>query len=253
MPGFQDLDEDALVAAAQAGDARARARLIEVFMPRLEAVARAYRATPLIEQRELLQEGAVGLLRALQSYDPSRRVPFWGYASWWVRQAMQHLVAELVRPTVLSDHALRQLSRLKDAHRAALQEHGAEPSVEALAERSGLTRDQVDALVAVDRPAQSLQEPVAREASLVGTFGDLLEDPLAEGEYERVLDAMEAQELSALLSELTGREREVLRARSGVDGPEQTLSEVGERLGVSAERVRQIESRARGKLETARG
>src|SRR5918998_6633093 len=98
MPATREV---ALVRAAQAGDADATARLVEAFTPLIAATASTYRSSPTIDQLELVQEGVVGLLRALARYDPERGVPFWGYASWWVRQAMQQLVAELTRPVVL--------------------------------------------------------------------------------------------------------------------------------------------------------
>jgi RNA polymerase sigma factor (sigma-70 family) len=246
-----DAQEAALVAAAQAGDNAARARLVEAFTPAIAAVARVYRGSPGIDRVELVQEGVVGLLRALERYEVGRGVPFWAYATFWVRQAMQQLVAELTRPLVLSDRALRQVARLKDAHRGALAESGREPGRDELAARSGLPGDQVDALLAAERPARSLERPAGEGA--VGAFGDLLVDPLAEGEYERVLDAIEIGQLLALLSALSDREREVVRARYGLDGEEQSLRELGARLGLSAERVRQIEQRALGKLAAAAG
>ena len=104
--------ERRLVQAAKAGDRRAREQLIEAFLPLIAGVARVYRGSPTITRLELMQEGVVGLLRALERYDLALGVPFWGYAAWWVRQAMQQLVAELTRPMVLSDRALRQLSQL---------------------------------------------------------------------------------------------------------------------------------------------
>jgi RNA polymerase primary sigma factor len=222
-------------------------------MPMIAGIARVYRNTPQVERIELLQEGVVGLLRAIERYDPDRGVPFGGYASFWVRQAMQQLVAEVTRPLVLSDRALRQLARVKDAHRSALSEGGGEPALAELAARSGLTEQQVGGLLAADRPAHSIDEPVAGEEGAIGRFGDLLADPLAEGEYERVLDAMEVEQLHGLLAGLSDREREILGARHGVDGPEQSLREIGGRLGMSAERVRQLERRALGKLERAAG
>jgi RNA polymerase primary sigma factor len=241
-------EERELVLAARAGDAGARARLVDAFMPLIASAGRIYRDSPRVERTELLQEGVVGLLRAIERYDPERGVPFWGYATFWVRQAMQQLVAEVTRPLVLSDRALRQLSRVKDAHRSAVRESGREPGAAELAERAELSLAQVEDLLAADRPARSTDEPVEAGDGAVGRFGDLLADPLAQGEYERVLDAIEVQELLALLSGLSDREREVLSARYGLEGDEQSLREVGERLGVSAERVRQLERRALGKL-----
>jgi RNA polymerase primary sigma factor len=244
--------ERELITAAQAGDRDARAQLIEAFLPLIASVARIYRSSPRIERIELLQEGVVGLLRALERYDPERGVPFWGYASWWVRQAMQQLVAELTRPVVLSDRALRQLARMKDFHRAYLQAEGREPTHRQIAEGSDLTHEQVANLIASDQPARAIDEPLPGEDGSLGTFGELLVDPIAEDAYERALDEIEVEQLRSLLSGLSDRERAVLRARYGLDdGEEQTLKEIASQLGLSAERVRQIEQRALGKLRAA--
>ncbi|MGZ6671250.1 MAG: sigma-70 family RNA polymerase sigma factor [Solirubrobacteraceae bacterium] len=243
--------ERKLVAEAQRGDAEARAQLIDAFAPLIMSVARIYRSSPAVDRLELFQEGVVGLLRALERYDPDRGTPFWAYAGWWVRQAMQQLVSELTRPAVLSDRALRQLARLRDAHDDALAECRREPSQEELAARTGLALEQVDNLLAVDRVPRSTEEVVATEDGVIGTFGELLVDPLAEGEYERVLNAIEQRELVALLAGLSDREREILSARYGLDGEEQPLRQIAARIGVSAERVRQLEQRALGKLAAA--
>ena len=241
--------ERALVLAAKSGDPAARARLVEAFMPLISAIARTYRSGH-VQRLELLQEGVVGLLRALERFEPERGVPFWSYATWWVRQAMQQLVAELTRPVVLSDRALRHLARLKQAHRDVVQESGREPTRDELAARAGLSLDQVDDLLATERAPRSLEEPVSTSESDIGTFGELLVDPLADDEYERVLAAIEVEELHALLAGLSNREREVLRARYGLDddGEELSLRALGDRLGLSGERVRQIERRALSKL-----
>ena len=252
-PGLPPELERELVLAAKAGDGAAKARLIEAFLPLVGSMARIYRNREALERIELVQEGVVGLLRALECYDPARGTPFGAYASWWVRQAMQRLVAELTRPFVLSDRALRQLARVKDAHRAQLQERGREPSPAELAARTGLRRDQVENLIAAARAPRALEEPVAEEEGRVGALGDLVVDPLAEDEYERVLSRLEIEELRGILSGLSDRERAVLRARYGLDGPEQTLREIGGAHGLSAERVRQIEQRALGKLRAAAG
>jgi RNA polymerase primary sigma factor len=250
-PLLDAASDPALVRAAQRGDPAARARLVETCLPLIAATARTYR-TGHVHRLELLQEGVVGLLRALERFEPDRGIPFWGYATWWVRQAMQQLVAELTRPVVLSDRALRHLARLKDVHRDAVQRSGGvEPGRTELAERSGLSLEQVDALLATEGPPRSLEEPASGHDGEVGTFGELLADPLAENEYEHVLSAIEVEGLHAMLAGLSDRERLVLRARYGLDGDELSLRDVGARLGLSGERVRQIERRALAKLETA--
>jgi RNA polymerase sigma factor (sigma-70 family) len=249
-PQLRELVERRLVREAIGGDRDARAKLVEAFLPLIASVARNYRSSRQITRTELVQEGVVGLLRALERYDPSLGVPFWGYASWWVRQAMQQLVAELTRPIVMSDRALRQLSQIKDAY-ASLQQTEEDVTVAQLSERTGLDHAQLANLIAADRPAKALEEPIQGEEGQVGVFGELIADPLAEDEYEHVVTAIVAGELRDLLSGLSDREREVLRARYGLDGEAESLRAVASRLGVSAERVRQIEHRALGKLRAA--
>jgi RNA polymerase primary sigma factor len=244
-------DERALVAAAQAGDAQARERLVELFLPMIAGVARVYRGSETITRVELMQEGVVGLLRALERYDIATGVPFWGYASWWVRQAMQQLIAELTRPLVLSDRALRHLSQIKRAHQAYLTHHGREPTEQQLAEDSGLSRGQVGELIGLDGAPRSIDDPVSGPEGELGVFGELIADPLATEAYEQLLDRSEIEQVRALLGSLNERERTVLRARYGLGEPEQSLRDIGERLGLSGERVRQIEGRALGKLRAA--
>jgi RNA polymerase sigma factor (sigma-70 family) len=243
--------EQRLVAAAKAGDADARARLVEAYLPLIASVARNY-AMPYVERLELIQEGVAGLLRALERFDPDRGTPFWAYARWWVRQAMRRLIAELGDAATLSGHALGRLARLREAQDELMQELRREPSDAEAIERAGLDREEAEKLLAATRTPRSLQEPLTGEdGGITGTRGDLVSDPLADDEYERVLDRIEAQEMLSLLSVLSDRERTVLRLHHGLDGPELTYREVGERLGISPSRVRKIERRALGKLRAA--
>jgi RNA polymerase primary sigma factor len=239
--------EQRLLREAIAGDHLARAELVEAFLPLIGGVARNYRSSPRITRTELMQEGVVGLLRALERYDSALGVPFWAYASWWVRQAMQQLVAELTRPVVMSDRALRQLSEIKNAY-ASL---GGSPTTAQLSERTGLEPAQVANLLTADRPARAFQEPIKDDQGEVGMFGELIADPLAEDEYERVITNVAAGELRDLLSSLSEREREILSARYGLDRDVESRRGIAERLGLSSERVRQLESRALEKLRAA--
>jgi RNA polymerase sigma factor (sigma-70 family) len=248
-----DASERALVLRAQAGGPREREELVKWFAPMIASVARTYRRSTSVDREELTQEGVVGLLRALQRYEPERAIPFWAYAVWWVRQAMQQVVSELSHPMVLSDRALRQLARIKDAQRRLEQAHRHEPSVSELASLAGLPRRQVESLFRADRHARGLDEPVIGGRSEGTTLAELLVDTPAQEEYEHVDQRELAKTIPDLLANLDERERTVIRSRYGVGRPVQTLREVAPRLGVSAERVRQIEHDALEKLHTAAG
>jgi RNA polymerase sigma factor (sigma-70 family) len=243
-------EADVLARQAQAGDEAAREELIERLLPLVHSTARRYR-TEGLEQADLLQDGIVGLLRALQRFDPERGVPFAAFATWWIRQSLQEARSDFMRPLRLPPKALRQLSQLKSEHQRIYQGERRSARVAELAERTNIELEQAEALLVADARERSLDEPIGTKDTELGTLGDLLEDPLSAAAYEDVVDAVAGEQLRALLSRLTDREREVVRARFGFDAPAEKLSEVGERLGVSAERVRQIEERALAKLRNA--
>jgi RNA polymerase primary sigma factor len=246
-----DAREQALVLRAKAGGPRDREELVKWFAPMIAGVARAYRRSSAIDREELTQEGVVGLLRALERYEPERGIPFWGYAVWWVRQAMQQVVSELSRPMVLSDRALRQLARMKDAQRRFEQTHRHEPSPLELSSIVGLPRWQIESLFRAERNARSLDEPVVGGRSEGTSLAELLADVPAQDAYERIDERELAATVPDLLAYLSERERTVIRSRFGLGLPVQTLREVAPQLGVSAERVRQIEHDALEKLYTA--
>jgi RNA polymerase primary sigma factor len=243
-------EADVLARRAQAGDEAAREDLIQRLLPLVHATARRYR-TEGLEQADLLQEGIVGLLRALERFDAERGVPFAAYATWWIRQSLQEARSDFMRPLRLPPKALRQLSQLKSEHQRIYQDERRSARVAELAERTNIELEQAEALMVADARERSLDEPIETMDAELGTLGDLLEDPLSAATYENVVDAVAGEQLRALLSRLTDRERDVVRARFGFDAPSEKLAEVGERLGVSAERVRQIEERALAKLRSA--
>lgn len=239
-----------LVRRAQEGDTAAREQLVGRLLPLVSALARRFR-TEGLDQTDLIQEGIVGLLRALERYDPDRGVPFAAYASWWIRQSMQEARGDFIRPLRLPPKALRQLSQLKSEHQRIYQTEARSAAIQELAQRTNVDLDQARALSAADARVRSLDEPVEANDQEIGTLGDLLADPLAAEEYERVVHSVAGSQLRALLSRLTDREREVVRSRFGFDRDPETLVEIGERLGLSAERIRQIEERALAKLRQA--
>ncbi|MER3411270.1 MAG: RNA polymerase sigma factor, partial [Thermoleophilia bacterium] len=205
-----------------------------------------------LDLADLIQEGIVGALRALRRFRPDRGVPFAAFARWWIVQALQDLRSDFLRPLRLPPKALRQLAQLKSEHDLVYALEHREPSLEELARRTGIACDQAEALVRADAQTRSLEQPILGAEGEIGVLGDLLEDPMSADAFEEVLDEIAAAELRALLSHLSERERDIVTARFGLEGrrPER-LAEIGARLGVSAERVRQLEERALAKLRAA--
>jgi RNA polymerase sigma factor (sigma-70 family) len=248
--GFKALSparERALVRAAMDGDEGVREELVRTFTPLIASVARTYRSSA-VDRAELMQEGVAGLLTALRRFDPDLGTPFWAYASWWVRQSMQHFVAEMTRSVVLSDRAIRCLARIKDARRTLGQAGNGEPAISDLMEVTGFPRDQIERLLAAERSARGLEEPVRGSDGPSATVGDMISDPVAEDEYQRVLDACDLVRVRKLASGLPDRERGILYAHHGIGGPQRTLRQIAEVLDLSVERVRQLEERALTKL-----
>jgi RNA polymerase sigma factor (sigma-70 family) len=237
-----------LVIAAERGDPEACRKLVEAFLPAIVGLARGFRSRRGVERQELVQEGVAGLLFAARRYDPWLGTPFWAYASFWVRKAMQELVAELTRPVALSDRAVRALALITSARREHLQAHGAEPTKEKLSLATGLTLAQLESLQATDRTPRSTEEGLTADAETTATVGDMTIDPVAEQAYEQVLDDLEIREVRDLADQLDERERAVIRSHYGLGQPAQTLSQIGDELGLTAERARQIEVAALSKL-----
>jgi RNA polymerase primary sigma factor len=240
-------DHFELVLAAKLDRGR-REELIDAYRPLIGGVARMYHRPGVLDREELMQQGIVGLLDALERYDPSFGTPFWAYACWWVRQAMQQMVSQLTGPVVLSDRAQRALSRLGAARSAYLQEHRREPTRDELAAVTKLDETHVESLMAARGRPRALDEPIG-DADGGFCLGDMLADPGAEDEFDRIPHRTAADGLGELLARLDERERRVVHGRFGLDGQERTLRELARDLGVSAERVRQIEQHA---LDTMR-
>jgi RNA polymerase sigma factor (sigma-70 family) len=240
--------EQDLVVAAEAGDPEARRRLVETFLPLIAATARRYDRGMAVERQDLIQEGVAGLLFAAQRYDASLNTPFWAYASFWVRKAMQELVAELSRPVALSDRAVRGLAQIRAARGDYLQAHGVEPSTGELSSATGFTPAQLESLQATERMPRAMEEPLSADGATAFTVGDMVIDPVAEQAYQEVLDCIEIRAVRELADQLDDRERMVIRGHYGLGRPPQTLAKIGATLGLSAERARQIEVDALKKL-----
>jgi RNA polymerase primary sigma factor len=238
-------EEQELVIRAEAGDADASRKLVASFLPAIAALAKRFPTRAGVELQELMQEGVAGLLFAARRYDPSRNTRFWAYASFWVRKAMQELVAELTRPVALSDRAVRAIAQLRTARREYLRDHGTEPTSDELSHATGFSRAQIESLDATGHVPRAQDGPFGDGAA------DTIVDPVAEQDFDRVLDEMEIREVSVFAGGLDERERAVLRAHYGLGEPAQTLNEIGGALGLTAERARQIELEALQKLRDA--
>lgn len=221
------------------------------FMPAIDGVASLYKSFRSLERQELRQEGVVGLLRAARRYDQRYETPFWAYASWWVRQAMQQLVSELTSPVVLSDRATRSLVQMKRARSTFVQANRREPSDPELAATAMMPLEQVQSLVSVERAPSSLQARLPGDEAMATTFAERLADPATEEDYERIVDLAGGEHVHDLAADLDERERRIVFAHYGIDCRQQTLREIGVEFDLSVERVRQLEERALGKLRQA--
>ncbi len=240
--------ELALGRRVQQGDQAAAHALLQANLRLVVTVARRYLGHGL-SLEDLIQEGNLGLMRAVQRYDPTLGYRFSTYGTWWIRQAIQRAIQRHGRTIRLPAHLQEKVNRLNRAERELVQSLGREPTAAEVAQRSGLPPRRVSALREVARDAVSLETPVGEDEAALGHF---VEDGGGGRPDEVVETSLMESDLSGVLRRLEPREQEVLALRYGLKGGRgRTLQEVGRHLGVTRERVRQIERQALNRLRVA--
>ncbi|MFL4903961.1 sigma-70 family RNA polymerase sigma factor [Streptomyces sp. MMS24-I2-30] len=244
-PGVDEelaLDLDRLVVMGR----MAKRRLIEANLRLVVSVAKRYIGRGLT-MLDLVQEGNLGLIRAVEKFDYARGYKFSTYATWWIRQAMSRALADQARTIRVPVHVVELINRVVRVQRRMLQERGHEPTPEEVAAHLDLSPERVGEVLRLAQEPVSLHAPVGEEDDVA--LGDLIEDGDAASPVESAAFLLLREHLEAVLSTLGERERKVVQLRYGLaDGRPRTLEEIGRIFGVTRERIRQIESKTLGKL-----